>query len=144
VNTLRTKMVELLRKDRKREYLNLCKQNYAEAVSIAQELFPEYYEKAGTGMDPFDSLYDDALKMKERGNMGEEIRILETAVQSGSAMPYCYERLVILYSKQKNYKRAYEVCLKWFDAVFWKLPNVLTSSLHLLERLEKLREKVNP
>lgn len=135
-------MIELLKQDRKREYLNLCTQNYAEAVSIAQELFPEHYEKAGTGMDPFDSLYDKALETKKRGNTEEEIRILETAVQNGSAMPYCYERLAILYSKQKNYKRAYEVCVKWFDAVFWKLPNASTSSLRLLDRLEKLREKV--
>jgi len=142
VSTLRTKMIELLTRDRKREYLDLCTQNYAEAVSIAQELFPEQYEKAGTGMDPFDSLYDKALETKEQGNTGEEIRILETAVQHGSPMPYCYERLVILYSKQKNYKRAYEVCVKWFDAVFWKLPNASTSSLRLLDRLEKLREKV--
>jgi hypothetical protein len=142
VSTLRTKMIELLKQDRKREYLNLCTQNYAEAVSTAQELFPEHYEKAGTGMDPFDSLYDKALETKERGNTEEEIRILRTAVQNGSAMPYCYERLAILYSKQKNYERAYEVCVKWFDAVFWKLPNASTSSLRLLDRLEKLREKV--
>lgn len=142
MSTLRTKMIELLKRDCKREYLNLCTQNYAEAVSIAQELFPEQYEKAGTGMDPFDSLYDKALETKERGNTEEEIRILETAVHHGSAMPYCYERLVILYSKQKNYKRAYEVCVKWFDAVFWKLPNASTSSLRLLDRLENLREKV--
>ena len=142
MSTLRTKMIELLRQDRKREYLNLCTQNYAEAVSIAQELFPEHYEKVGTGMDPFDSLYDKALETKERGNTEEEIRILETAAQNGSAMPYCYERLAILYSKQENYKRAYEVCVKWFDAVFWKLPNASTSSLRLLDRLEKLREKV--
>jgi len=135
-------MIELLKKDRKREYLNLCTQNYAEAVLIAQELFPEHYGKAGTGMDPFDSLYDKALETKERGNTEEEIRILETAVQNGSAMPYCYERLAILYSKQKNYKRAYAVCVKWFDAVFWKLPNASTSSLRLFDRLEKLREKV--
>ena len=144
MSTIRTRMIELLKHDRKREYLSLCTQNYAEAVSIAQELFPEYYKKTGTGMDPFDSLYDKALETKKRGNTEEEIRILETAVQSGSAMPYCYERLIILYSKQKNYKRAYEVCSKWFNAVFWKLPNASTSSLHLLDRLEKLREKVNP
>ncbi|OGO21264.1 MAG: hypothetical protein A2144_02655 [Chloroflexi bacterium RBG_16_50_9] len=143
MSTLRTKMIELLRQDRKREYLNLCTQDYAEAVSIAQEIFPEQYKKTGTGMDPFDSLYDKALEMKERGNTEDEIRILETAVQNGSAMPYCYERLSILYSKQKNYKRVYEICMKWFDAVFWKLPNASTSSLRLLERLEKLREKQN-
>ena len=142
MSTLRTKMIELLKRDRKREYLNLCTQNYAEAVSIAQELFPEQYQKAGTGMDPFDSLYDKALEAKERGNTEEEIRILKTAVHYGSAMPYCYERLVISYSKQKNYERAREVCVKWFDAVFWKLPNASTSSLRLLDRLEKLTEKV--
>lgn len=142
MSTLRTKMIELLKRDRKREYLNLCTQNYAEAVSIAQELFPEQYQKAGTGMDPFDSLYDKALEAKERGNTEEEIRILKTAVHHGSAMPYCYERLVILYSKRKNYERAREVCVKWFDAVFWKLPNASTSSLRLLDRLEKLTEKV--
>ena len=142
MSTLRTRMIELLKRDCKREYLNLCTQNYAEAVSIAQELFPEHYKKTGTGMDPFDSLYDKALETKKRGNTEEEIRILETAVQNGSAMPYCYERLAILYSKQKNDKRAYAVCVKWFDAVIWKLPNASTSSLRLLDRLEKLREKL--
>jgi len=135
-------MIELLKRDRKREYLNLCTQNYAEAVSIAQQLFPEQHQKTGTGMDPFDSLYDKALEAKERGNTEEEIRILKTAVHHGSAMPYCYERLVILYSKQKNYERAYDVCVKWFDAGFWKLPNASTSSLRLLDRVEELREKV--
>jgi hypothetical protein len=142
VSTLRTKMTELLTRDRKRQYLNLCTENYAEAVSIAQELFPEQHEKANTGMDPFDSLYDKAIEAKERGNTQEEIRILETAVHHGSAMPYCYERLAILHSKQENYEQAYEVCVKWFDSVFWKLPNASTSSLRLLDRLEKLREKV--
>jgi len=135
-------MAELLTRDRKREYLNLCTQNYAEAVSTAQELFPEQYEKANTGMDPFDSFYNKAIEAKERGNTQEEIRILETAVHHGSAMPYCYERLAILHSKQENYEQAYKVCVKWFDSVFWKLPNASTSSLRLLDRLEKLREKV--
>ena len=131
-------MIELIKQDRKREYLNLCNQNYTEAVAIIQELFLEYYQ-AG---DPFDSLYGEAMENKERKRTEEEIRILETAVQNGSAMPYCYEWLAILYSKQKNYKRAYEVCVKWFDAVFWKLPNASTNSLRLLDRMEKLREKV--
>lgn len=142
MSTLRIKMVELLQKDSKREYLYLCKQNYAEAVSIAQGLFPEYYKTTGAGMDSFDGLYEKALETKEQGKTEEEILILENAVKNGTAMPYCYERLAILYSKQKNYQRAYEICMKWFNSVFWKLPNASTSSLRLLERLEKLREKV--
>ncbi len=140
MSTLRTEMIELLKKDRKREYLNLCNQNYAEAVVIIQELFPEYYQSG----DPFDSLYGEAMKNKERGETEKEIRILETAIANASKLPYCYERLAILYSKQKDYKQAYEVCMKWFELGFWKIPNSSTSSLHLLDRLEKLERKIHP
>ena len=139
MSTLRTKMIELIKQDRKREYLDLCNQNYAEAVAIIRELFPEYY-KSGS---PFDSLYGEAIETKERKGTGEEIRILETAIANISIMPYCYERLAILYSKQRNYKRAYEVCMKWFDSGFWKISNSSTSSLHLIDRLEKLERKIH-
>ena len=139
MSTLRIKMIELMKQDRKREYLNLCNQNYTEAVTIIRELFPEYYQSG----DPFGSLYGEAMGNKEHKRTEGEIRILETAISSSSIMPYCYERLAILYSKQKNYKRAYEVCMKWFDSGFWKIPNSSTSSLHLLDRLEKLERKIH-
>lgn len=135
--TLKAKILELLKQDRKREYLELCNQNYTQAVFIAQELFPEFYGKT----DPFDSLYSEAMEKKKQGNTDEEIRILESAIANNSMMPYCYERLAILYSKAKNYKRAYDVCMKWFDSGFWKIPNSSTASLQLLDRLEKLKEK---
>ena len=137
-NTIQAKMIELLKEDRKREYLDLCKQNYAQAVSVAQDLFPEFY----AGEDPFDSLCDKAMERKTQGNTDEEIQILETAIASGSIMPYCYERLAILYSKAKNHRKAYEVCMKWFDSGFWKMPNSATTSLNLIDRLEKLKQKV--
>ena len=128
-----------MEQDRKREYLNLCIQNYTEAVEIIRELYPEYYQSG----DPFDSLYSEAMENKELKRTEEEIRILETAIANNSIMPYCYERLAILYSKQKNYERAYEVCMKWFDSGFWKIPNSSTSSLYLLDRLEKLERKIH-
>lgn len=138
MSTLRTKMIELIEQDRKREYLNLCVQNYTEAVEIIRELYPEYYK----GGDPFESLYNEAMENKKLKVAKEEIRILETAIANNSIMPYCYERLVILYSKQQNYKRAYEVCMKWFDSGFWKIPNSSTSSVNLLDRLEKIERKI--
>ncbi len=160
-DTLRAKVLELLKQDRKREYLNVCKTNYAEAVSVAQELFPEFYKgdvsigylpprspseilhgKVIPPEDPFDSLYSKTMKKKEQRNTDEEIQILETAVANHSKMPYPYERLAILYSKAKNHKRAYEVCMEWFDSGFWKMPNSSTTSLRLLDRLEKLRGKL--
>ena len=138
MSTLRTKMIELLEQARKREYLNLCIQNYTEAVEIITDLHPEYYR----GGDPFDNLYNEAMEKKKLKATQEEIRILETAIANHSIMPYCYERLVVLYSKQKNYKRAYEVGIKWFDSGFWKIPNSATSSLHLLDRLDKLEKRI--
>jgi len=140
-STLKAKMIELLEQDRKREYLDLCKQNYAEAVSVSKELFPEYYKEIPKIMALSDSFYGKASERKEQGDTEGEIQILETAIQSGVDLPVCYERLAVLHSKQKNYKRAYEICTKWFDSVFWKLPQTTTSSWRLLDRLEKLMEK---
>ena len=136
--TLKAKMLEVLKQDRKREYLELCKQNYSQTVSIAQELFPEFYKLT----DPFDSLSDNSMEKKKQGNIDEEIQILESAIANRSMMPYCYERLAILYSKVKNYRKAYEVCMKWFDSGFWEIPNSSTTSLQLLDRLEKLKDKI--
>jgi hypothetical protein len=136
-DTLKAKMLELLKQNRKREYLDLCKHNYIQAVSIIQKLFPELY----VDRDPFDSLYDKAMENKKQGNTEGEIQILETAIASLSAMPYCYERLSVLYSKANNHKKAYAVCMQWFDSDFWNMPNSLTTSLKLLDRLEKLKKK---
>ena len=142
MSAIKAKMIELLEQDRKREYLDLCRENYAEAVSVTRELFPDYYECHFETMELSGNYYDKALRMKQRGDVEGEIRILETAIKGGVDLPVCYERLAVLYSKQKNYKRAYEVCAKWFESVFWKLPQTSTSSLRLLDRLEKLKEKV--
>jgi tetratricopeptide (TPR) repeat protein len=138
MSILKTRMIELIEQDRKREYLNLCIQNYTQAVEIIRELYPEYYR----GEDPFDNLYNEAMEKKQLKVMQEEIHILETAIAKNSVMPYCYERLAILYSKQQDDKRAYEVVMKWFDSGFWKIPNSATSSLRLLDRLGKLEKKI--
>lgn len=143
-STLKAKMIRLLEEDRKREYLELCAQNYAEAVSVSRELLPHYYTEAPKLMAVSESLYGKALQMKERGDVLGEIRVLETAIQRGVDLPVCYERLAVLYSKQDDYKRACEVCTKWFESVFWKLPQTSTSSLRLLQRLERLERKLTP
>ena len=141
-STLKAKMIELLEQDCKREYIDLCRQNYAEVAEVSRELFPDYYKEVPKVMALSGSLYGKAMEMKERGDVEGEIRILENAIQGGGNLPAFYERLAVLYSKQKDYKRAYEVCTKWFDSVFWKLPQTSTSSLRLLGRLEQLKKKV--
>jgi len=138
---LKAKMIEHLSQDSKREYLELCKRYYSQAVSIHQELFPEFYEEKYL-VDPLDGLYAKAIKAGREGNMDEEIRILETAIANGSTIPGCYESLAILYSKAKKFEKAYEVCKKWFYYGFWKMPQASTTSLRLVDRLEKLKEKI--
>ena len=152
--SIKTKMIELLEQDRKREYLDLIGQNYAEAVETAIELFtdcregdsnesPEARLEATVSRnDLCATYYFKSVEMKKRGDVEGEIRILETAIQGGVYLPVCYERLAILYSKQKNHKQAHEVCQKWFDSDFWKFPQTATSSLRLLDRLEKLERRL--
>lgn len=141
IDELRAKIIDSLNQDNKREYLKLCKQYYSQAVSIQQELSPELYGR-GHVTDPFDSLSGKAAKAKRDGNTDEEIRILESAVANRSAIPGPYLRLTALYSTMNNHKKAYEACKKWFDYGFWKHPQASSSSLILLDRLEKLKEKM--
>jgi hypothetical protein len=95
-STLTGKMIELLEQDRKREYLDLCRQNYAEAVSVSRELFSYYYTEAPKVMALSESLYGKASEMKEQGDVEGEIRILETAIEGGVDFPVCFERLAVL------------------------------------------------
>lgn len=142
IEDLKMKMMEYLSQEKKREYLELCKQYYSEAVSVHQELFPKSYGRTNLG-DPFDSLFGKAIKAKKEGNTEEEIKLLETAIADRSKVPGCYQRLSIIYSSIKNYKKAYEACKKWFDYGFWKMPQASTTSLILLDRLEKLEKKTD-
>ena len=141
IDELKVKMIESLNRDSKREYLELCRQHYSQAVSIHQELFPEFYKEYDL-TDPFDGQYAVVIKAEKEGNMDEAIRILETAITNRSTIPGCYQRLAVLYSKMKNHRKAYEACKRWFDYGFWTSPQASTTSLNLLDRLEKLKDKI--
>jgi DNA polymerase-3 subunit epsilon len=141
IDELKVKMIKCLNRDSKREYLELCRQHYSQAVSIHQELFPEFYKEYDL-TDPFDGQYAVVIKAEKEGNVDEAIRILETAITNRSTIPGCYQRLAVLYSKMKNHREAYEACKRWFDYGFWTSPQASTTSLNLLDRLEKLKDKI--
>ena len=135
MSELRTTMIEHLEQGRKQEWLTLCRDNYQLAIEIVQERAPEL--RAMTS-DPFDGLYGRAMEAKEDGDTAREMQVLDMAIKQDSMMPGPYERLAILYSKQRDHEQAYRVCAKWFDSGHWKLPQAATTSLRLLDRLEKL------
>lgn len=132
-------MLKLIKENRKREYLELTQCNYSQAVTIINELYPELYDLR----DPFFDLYDKAMEYKKSGMVEEEKLTLHTAIISCTKTPYCYERLAILYSKEKEYEKALAVCIKWIDSNLWLIPNCATTSLHLLERKDKLVKRLS-
>ncbi len=131
----------------KRGYLENCKNNYSEYVEVAQTLFKEYYTSMlkllDEKRDPYTLYISKAIKCKEEKDMDGEKKYLRLVVENNADTPYAYERLSILYSKEKNYQEAYNICKKWFDSIHWKIPNMASTSLRLLDRMEKLEGKLN-
>jgi tetratricopeptide (TPR) repeat protein len=95
-----------------------------------------------SGNDPWLSFNNKAQEARENGKEDLEVCILEEAVENNVDTPGTYERLAVIYSKRKEFQKAYEVCEKWFSSIFWKIPNEATTSLKLLDRLEKLEVKI--
>ena len=131
----------------KREYLENCKNNYSEYIEAAQILFEGYYKSMlkllDEKKDPYTLYVSKAIKCKEEKDIDGEKKYLELAVENNADTPYAYERLSTLYSKEKNYQEAYNICKKWFDSLYWKIPNMASTSLRLLDRMEKLGGKLN-
>jgi len=128
----------------KREYLENCKEHYFEYIEVARILFREYYDimlEKGDGW--YETFTEKALKAKQNKDAESEKYILEKAVKENIDAPYVYDRLAILYSKEKDFRRAYEVCKKWFNSIYWKIPNMATTSLKILNRMEKLEKKLD-
>ena len=131
----------------KRGYLENCKNNYSEYVEAAQILFEEYYKSMlkllDEKKDPYTLYVSKAIKCKEEEDIEGERKYLTLAVENNADTTYAYERLAILYSKEKDYQEAYNICKKWFDSLYWKIPNMASTSLSLLNRMEKLEGKLN-
>lgn len=84
----------------KEAYLNNCKINYSEYVSAAQKLFPDYYNSIDSLMKLY-SLNEKSLEFKKLGDTTAELTILEEAIAKGIDTPYTYERVSIIYAKQR-------------------------------------------
>jgi hypothetical protein len=141
-NKIKDRMIKEIKED-KRTYLQNCREHYREYVEGAREMFSDYYdyslEKGGFWYQNFTS---KAIAAKKRKETESEKFMLEKAVDEGVDAPYVYNRLAILYSKEKEFQKAYDVCKKWFNSIYWKIPNMATTSLKLLDRMEKLEKKL--
>ena len=127
----------------KRIYLQNCEEHYFEYIEVAQILFKKYYDIPSRKQDSwYKNFTEKALEAKQNKETETEKQILEMAIDDKIDAPYVYNRLAVLYSKEKDFKKAYSVCKKWFTSVYWKIPNMATTSLKLLNRMEKLEKKL--
>lgn len=127
----------------KRKYFENCKIHYAEYVHLAQNLFYDIYaeiKQMDLEGNPWTKY--NSIAAESRNDEKAEIKILKEAVDNCVYTPGTYDRLAILYSKRKKYQKAYDVCKKWFELEFWKLPNTSGGSLRILNRMEKLKKRL--
>ncbi|OSZ77480.1 hypothetical protein CAP36_13945 [Chitinophagaceae bacterium IBVUCB2] len=121
----------------KEQYLNNCRSNYSNYLQAAQLLFPEYYDSIESRLE-LTLLNQLAIEAKASSDTESELTILEEAISRGIDTPYTYERLTIIYSERKDFSKAKAICQKWFDSVYWKIPNMASGSLRLLKRSNRL------
>ena len=140
-------LIEKIKKDieeDKRTYLQNCKEHYSEYIEVAQILFKKYYDIPSRKQDSwYENFTEKALEAKQNKETETEKQILEMAIDDKIDAPYVYNRLAVLYSKEKDFKKAYEVCKKWFNSIYWKIPNMVTTTLKILDRMEKLEKKLD-
>ena len=135
-NKLLKKMKREIRGE-KRVYLENCNID-PRYIDAAQILFEKYYKRFAELADRGQKYNAKALEFKKKGDQKRERKMWERAVKKGVNTPGSYERLAIIYEKEKDYQKALEVCKKWFNSPHWKIPNMSTTSLRLLDRLERL------
>ena len=121
----------------KRLYLENCNRD-PRYITAAQIIFRKYFKQFDKLANIGQKYNAKAIEFKEKGNLKKEKNILKRAVKKSVNTPYSYERLCVIYEKERNYRKAYNICKKWFNSPHWKIPNMATGSLKLLDRLGRL------
>jgi DNA polymerase III epsilon subunit-like protein len=90
-----------------------------------------------------DAQWEFALIEASQSDSPEERRkYLMRAVDLRAGDPKPYEQMTGFYIKEKNYQSAHGVCERYFESENWKQPQHVTTSLKMLERLQKLELKL--
>lgn len=97
----------------KRVYLENCKEHLSEYVEESKKIFREYYDLSLEKGDYwFKTFVEKALTARQNKEFEKEKNILEQAAKENVDAPYVYERLAIIYSKEKDLQKAYAICCK--------------------------------
>ena len=126
-----------------KEYFKNCSENYLEYVTAAQKLYPDVYAQ----MEKYDSEFDLSHylskidRVRKRKDLAGEIELLKEGVDNNIYTPATYSSLAVKLEKNGHLEKALDICLKWFETDYWKLPNTWKGSLQILDRLEKLEKK---
>jgi hypothetical protein len=116
--------------EERRAHFEYCRHNYADATRLFGGL-------------PKDLRGEDATTkaIAAKGDATRQKALCEEAVAEGADAPWAYERLAVLYAKEGRKMDAYGVCILFFsEPRRWRVPNWSTTSLKLLERMQRLQE----
>lgn len=90
-----------------------------------------------------DAQWEFALIEASQSESPEEKRkYLMRAVDLRAGDPRPYEQMTGFFIKEKNYQSAHDICERYFESENWKKPEHATTSLKMLERLQKLEMKL--
>jgi tetratricopeptide (TPR) repeat protein len=89
-----------------------------------------YADEANQLMKPLIEKLQDALALEKSGQLNAAIQLLEELMKDAHPASMPYERLRIIYTKQKEYQRAVLVCKRYIEVLekiqpFWnEFPNL--------------------
>lgn len=90
-----------------------------------------------------DAAWEFALIEASQSDSPEEKRqFLMKAIDLRATDPKPYEHLLGFFIKEKKYEKAHDVCESYFESESWKLPQYASTSLKILDKLQKLEHKL--
>ncbi len=81
------------------------------------------------------------LLLKRDGDVDNELEIFNRMITKCCAIPYVYKRVAEIYMRNRKFEEAKNALIRWFETDHWKIPNMASSSLKMLDMLEKLEGK---
>lgn len=112
-----------------------------------QQIKSIYAEEASQLIQPLRTKLNDAMVFEKNGNIQESIVLYEELLQDAfiAAMPY--ERLRIIYTKQKEFQKAIQACQRYIEVlemvkVFWNDYSNIRLIPKYKEHIKKLKNKI--
>ncbi|MFP6583401.1 MAG: 3'-5' exonuclease [Candidatus Hydrogenedentota bacterium] len=107
-----------------------------------------YRSQPRTDVNPMEDHSGDAqwefalIEASQSESPEEKRQYLMKAVDLHATDPRPYEQMIGFYIREKKYEEAHEICARYFETDNWKQPQFVGTSLKMLEKFQKLENKL--